>query len=186
MVHQDITPKEEDVLIEVRNKVAGPTLDPAWPAEMAAWEVKIDRLDGQDVTHWYGLDGTGVLKWLHTTVHTDFFETEEFPGDGTVVMFVGPDEDALLGTATEAALYLADIEGADYSTSADTIETFIYDGGDREVESLGIQVFDDGDLIGLQYFEPGWGLVGQSIEVGGALLEWTILECSACPSDAGL
>ena len=186
VVHQDITPEEDDVLVEVRNKIPASTLDPEWPAEMAAWEVKLDRLTGQDVTHWYGLDGTGVIRWLHTTLHTDFFETEEFPGDGTVLMFVGPDEDSLLGSAYEGALYLADIEGADYSSSADTIETFVYSGGTREVETLGIQVFEDGDLVGLQYFEPGWGLVGQSVEVGGALLEWTILECSACPPEAGL
>jgi len=185
VIHQDITPVEDDVLIEVRNKVAGPTLDPAWPDTMAAWEVKLDRLQGQDVTHWYGLDGTGVLRWLHTTVHTDFFETEEFPGDGTVLMFVGPDEDSLLGSDYEGALYLADIEGRDYSASADTIETFPY-GEDREVETLGLQIFEGGDLVGLQYFEPGWGLVGQSIQVGSALMDWTILECTACPPEAGL
>jgi hypothetical protein len=126
-----------------------------------------------------------VLRWLQTSVHTDFFETEDFPGDGTVILFVGPDEEALLGSSYDGVLFLADIEGNDFSATAETIETFMY-GEDREVETLGLLVREGGDLVGLQYFEPGWGLVGQSVEVGGALLEWTILECSACPPEAGL
>ncbi len=185
VVSGDITPVEDDVLIEIRNHVRGDQAPTAWDADMGAWELKIDRLDGQDVTHWYGLDGTGALKWLHTTVHLDFFETDEHPGDGSVVMLVGSDEESLLGATFDAAWFLADLSPNDYSTSADTIETFMYGAG-KEVEALGLLVREDDDVLGLQYFKAGWGLLGQDVEIDGQNYQWTIIECTACPPEAGL
>ena len=184
-ISTDIVPLEDDVFVEVVARWWGPDLDPPWGEEFVAFEIKIDRLYGDDVTQWYGLDGSGSLKWLKTRFHLDFFEYEDVDGFGTVIMTSGPDEEALLDMEFEAAWFLTDRNDFDFSTSADTIETFMYGEGE-EVESLGLLVLEDGGPIGLQYFKAGWGILGQSVEIGGAATLWTVTECSACPPEANL
>jgi len=185
LVSSDTLPVEDDVFVDVRARWAGPDLDPPWPADVVAFEIRVDRLFGQDLTHWYGLDGTGTLRWLKTRVQLDLLEFEDHVGDGSVVLETGADEEALIGRSFEAALMYGDYDGEDFSTSAETIETFMYGDGD-EVEALGLLVSEGGDDVGLQYFKARWGLLGQQLELDGASVMWTITECSLCPGSAGL
>jgi hypothetical protein len=184
-ISTDIVPQYDDVYVEVVARWAGPDLDPPWGAEVVAFELDIDRLYGTDITYWYGLDGTGTLRWLKTRIWDDFFEYEDIEGDGTVLMTTGPDEESLLGMNYDGAWFLTDMDSFDFSTSADTVETFMY-GDNEEVEALGLLIWEDGDPVGLQYFKAGWGILGQQVEVGGASTIWEITECTACPPEANL
>ena len=85
----------------------------------------------------------------------------------------------------EGAWFLADIEGLDFSASASTVETFMYGEGE-EVETVGLVISEAGTVVGLQYFKPGWGVLGIAVEVGSQPMNWTIVECSICPESAGL
>ncbi len=184
-ISTDIVPLEDDVNVEVVARWWGPDLDPPWGEEYVAFEIHIDRLYGDDVTQWYGLDGTGALKHLKTRFWLDFFEYEDVDGFGTVIMTSGPDEESLLGMEYDGAWYLTDRNEFDFSSIADTIETFMYGEGE-EVETLGLVIEEDAQFIGLQYFKAGWGILGQEVEVGGAATIWTITECSICPPEANL
>jgi hypothetical protein len=184
-VSTDIVPVEDDVFVEVVARWWGPDMDPAWGEEFVAFEFYIDRLYGDDVTIWYGLDGSGSMKWLKTRFWLDFFEYEDEEGDGTVVMSAGADEEALLGSVYNGAWFLTDRLDFDFSSAADTIETFMYGEGE-EVEALGLLISEHSTQVGLQYFKASWGILGQEVEVGGAATLWTVTECSICPPEANL
>jgi hypothetical protein len=100
-------------------------------------------------------------------------------------MWSAADELSVIGSSMEGAWFLADIEGLDFSAEASTVETFMY-GYDQEVEAVGVVVSEDGVMVGLQYFKPGWGVLGIEVEVGSQPIHWTITECSICPESAGL
>ena len=184
-VSTDVVPVYDDVWVEIVARWWGRDMDPQWGDEFVAFELYVDRLYGDDFSIWYGLDGTGSLKWLKTRFWLDFFEYEDEEGDGTVVMTSGADEEALLGSVYNAAWFLTDHLDFDFSASADTIETFMYGDGE-EVEALGLLVSEHSTQAGLQYFKAGWGILGQEVEVGGASTSWTVTECSICPPEANL
>lgn len=184
-VSADVVPVEDDVWVEVVARWWGPDLDPPRGDDFVAFEIDVDRLYGEDVTYWYGLDGSGALKWLGTRFWSDFLEYEDVEGDETVVLTSGHGEAALIGEEYEGALFLTDRDDFDFSTEASTLETFMYGEGE-EVETLGLLVYEHESPIGLQYFEAGWGILGMEIEVGGASTVWTITQCSACPPEANL
>ena len=177
-------PTVDDIRVTVLGKLAASDLDPAWPPAMVAYEVLIDRLFGADWTHYYGLNGTGAMFWLHSQ-EDQVFEQIEHPGDGGLVFKRAPDEQSLLGETYEHAWHLPDLEGLSLDVSSDSIETLFY-GDNKEVETLGNALRMDGGVVGLQYLRGGWGLLGQSLQVEGDLVEWTIIECSPCPAEAGL
>ncbi|MEE2828571.1 MAG: hypothetical protein VX498_05255, partial [Myxococcota bacterium] len=147
----DALPVEDDVLVEVAGRIAGPDLDPPQGNEVVAFQIEIDRLFGRDEVHWYSLDGTGTMRWVKSRISLDFFESEDFAGDGGVVMMTGNSEENLLGARFDLGWFLSDIQGYDFASEAGTIETFMYGDG-QEVEALGLVVSEAESPIGLEYF----------------------------------
>jgi len=176
---------EDDVLVEIVSRVAGPDLEPQQFDTVVAFEFEIDRLFGRDESHWYSIDGSGAMRWVKSSVTEDFFDTTEYPGDGGIVMWSAADEWGVIGSSMDSAWFLADIEGIDYDSEASTVETFMY-GEDREVEAVGLVVSEEGVMVGLQYFKPQWGLLGFAVDAGSTSTSWTITECSICPASSGL
>ena len=149
------------------------------------FELEVDRLFGQNEAHWYGLDGSGSMKWIKSQLEEDFLEATDYPGDGSTVARFGTSETGLLGSAYQAIWLRGNVGGHQYSATTSTIETYFYGNG-QEVETLGNQVLEDSSDIGVQYVKPGWGLLGQNLTFGSSEVNWTITECSPCPPGAGL
>jgi len=177
--------EEDDVQVTIVSRIAGPNLSPPQADTVVAFEFNVDRLFGRDETHWYSLDGSGTMRWVGSAVVQDFFETTEYPGDNSIVMWSASDELGVIGSSMEGAWFLADIEGLDFRSEASTVETFMYGDGE-EVETVGLVVFEAETMVGLQYFKPGWGVLGIAVEVGTQATDWTVIECSICPESAGL
>ena len=181
----DVVSDVDDVLITVRRRIAGPEMDPVQSAQMVVFEMELNRAVGLDEVHWFGLDGSGSMKWVKTRLFGDFFESDDYPGGGSVVASLAASEAALLGAQYQALWFLGDVDGHDYSATSSTVETYFYGAG-QEVETLGNQSFEDQVEIGIQYVKPGWGLVGQQLTFGSTEVTWTITDCSPCPPEAGL
>jgi len=175
----------DDVRVTVVNRIAGPQLSPPQTDAVVAFEFEVDRLFGRDETHWYSIDGSGTMRWVGSEVIQDFFDTTEYEGDNSIVMWSAADELGVIGSSMEGAWFLPDIEGLDFSAEASTVETYMYGDG-QEVETVGLVVSEAGTMVGLQYFKPGWGVLGIDVEVGAQPMNWTIIECSICPESAGL
>ena len=122
---------------------------------------------------------------MKSRVYDDFFEYTDYEGDNSVVLKTAADEAGLLGESFEAVMFQADIAGYDFSSAAQTTETYMY-GDDQETEALGLLVSEGGLAVGLQYFKAGWGILGIDTEVGSTSTQWNVIECSACPESAGL
>ncbi len=181
----DVESKEDDVLVTITARIAGEEMDPAQSPAMVVFKFDIDRLFGPNETHWYGLDGSGPLRWVKTRLAADLLGATEYPGDGSLVATYANSEEDLIGAQYEALWFYGDIEGHDYSATVTTDETFFY-GDSQEVETLGNQAYEDLADIGIQYVKPGWGLLGQQLTFGSEEITWTITQCSACPAEAGL
>jgi len=175
----------DDVSVTIVNRIAGPELSPPQSDAVVAFEFEVDRLFGRDETHWYSIDGSGTMRWVGSEVTEDFFDTMEYQGDNSIVMWSAADELGVVGSSMEGAWFLADIEGLDFSAEASTVETFMYGDG-QEVETVGLVVSEADTMVGLQYFKPGWGVLGIAVEVGSQPMNWTVIECSVCPESAGL
>jgi hypothetical protein len=178
-------PQEDVVWVDVVGRLAGPDLDPALPSDLVVFEIRADWLSGRQERHWYGIDGTGAMRWYKTRVQRTPFEGDDFPGDGATVMKMAADKSALLGESYDSVWFLPDVAGYDFRAEGATIETYFYGEG-REVEGLGNDVFEGTTPVGIEVVKGGWGLLGFDIEVDGTQIRWTIAQCSACPPDSGL
>jgi hypothetical protein len=184
-VSTDAEPLVDDVLVTVLARLAGPDLEPGWPQSYVAFLLDVDRIFGNDSQHWYALDGTNRVRWLKTRIYDDFFEYEDFEGDGSTVYEVVDPKDEEIDRDFDVGWYLEDVDNANWSANCCTPETFFYDEGNREAETLGSRVFEGGDELGFQYFKPEWGLLGMDLEIEGSGVSWDVIECSACPEEAG-
>ena len=181
----DVEAKDDDIRVTISARIAGEEMDPPQSPAMVVFKFDVDRLFGPNESHWYGIDGTGPLRWVKTRLSADLLGSTDYPGDGSLIATFANSEQALIGAEYQALWFLADVEGHDYSAIVGTDETFFYGDG-QEVETLGNQAFEDGNAIGIQYVKPGWGLLGQELTFGSAEVNWTVTECSACPDSAGL
>jgi len=181
------TPEEDDVMVEIVARIAGPDLTPPRSNNVVAFEFEIDRLFGRDESHWYSIDGSGTMRWLQSSITQDFFETTEYPGDTGIVMWSAADELGVIGSDMDSVWFVADIEGIDYRSEASTVETYMY-GDNAEVETVGLVIYEveSEAMVGLQYFKPTWGLLGLSLDAGSVSTSWSITECSICPASSGL
>jgi hypothetical protein len=84
--------EEDDVLVEIVDRIAGPALNPPQSNAVVAFEFEFDRLFGRDESHWYSIDGSGTMRWVKSSVTQDFFDTIEFAGDNSIVMWTAADE----------------------------------------------------------------------------------------------
>jgi hypothetical protein len=181
----DVESKSDDVLVTITARIAGEEMDPPQSPAMVVFKFEVDRLFGVNESHWYGLDGSGPLRWVKTSVSADLLGATDYPGDGSLVATYASTEAALIGAEYQALWFYGDIGGHDYSATVASDETFFYGNG-AEVETLGNQAFEDLSDIGIQYVKPGWGLLGQQLTFGSNEVTWTITECSACPTSSGL
>ena len=181
----DVAAKDDDVLVTITARIAGEEMDPVQSPAMVVFKFEVDRLFGANEAHWYGLDGSGPLRWVKTRLFADLLGSTDHPGDGSLVATYAASDAALIGAQYEALWFYADIGGHDYSATVGNDETFFYGNG-QEVETLGNQAFEDLSDIGIQYVKPSWGLLGQQLTFGSDEITWTITECSVCPPDAGL
>ncbi|MCO4772292.1 MAG: hypothetical protein KDA24_19820 [Deltaproteobacteria bacterium] len=179
-------PIQDDLLVTVVRRLPATELAGDFSPELAALEVSIDRVFGDDETHWLGLSGTGTVVWLGTEVISGF-ETELIEGDGGVILRRSLSLDDLTDEEFDAAWLLAD----DGPTSVDSVATgeapFLYAAGPAEgIDCLETQLERGGAPVGLQYFKPEWGLLGMEIELGSGGRSWEIEACSVCPPESGL
>ena len=178
-------PVLDDVYVTVVRRFAATELG-SWSPEITAIEVDIDRLAGDDETHWYGLSGTGELIWLGSQLHTGF-ETETIEGDGATVLTRTDDLSSLESVGFDAAWFLADEGATNVSATANGEAPYLYAGGPPEgVDCLETELERAGGFAGLQYFRPEWGLLGMTLDLSGDGLGWEILACSVCPPESGL
>jgi len=181
----DVESKDDDVLVTITARIAGEEMEPPQSPAMVVFKFTIDRLFGPNEAHWYGLDGTGPMRWVKTSLYADLLGATDYPGDGSLVATYANTEQALIGAEYQALWFYGDVKGHDYSATVTSDETFFYGSG-QEVETLGNISFEDLSEIGIQYVKPYWGLLGQQLTFGSHEVTWTITECSACPLEAGL
>ena len=179
-------PIEDDVLVTVVRRIPATDLPGDFSPELSALEVSVDRVFGDDEVHWLALSGTGTVVWLGSEL-TSGFETETIEGDGGVVLRQVDVLDDLAGEEFDAAWLLAD-EGA---TSLDVIANgeapYVYSAGPVEgIDCLETELDRGGSAAGLQYFKPGWGLLGMEVELSSGGRTWEIEACSVCPPESGL
>jgi hypothetical protein len=178
-------PIEDVVFVEVVDRVSGPDFDPALPEALTVFEVNVGWLGGRREVHWYGINGTGAMRWYRSRIHSNPFESEEFEGDAETVLKMAADKTALFGESYDSVWFLPDVAGFDYRGEGATIETFFYGEG-REIEGLGNDIYEGDTRVGLEVVKGGWGLLGIDVEVDGENIHWEITRCSICPADSGL
>ena len=178
-------PVEDDVLVTVARRLAATELG-AWSPELSAFEVRVDRLAGDDEVHWLGLSGTGALVWLGTELQTGF-ETKTIVGDGGTLLTMTSDLVTLESVSFDAAWFLADDGQTDVSVTANGEAPYVYAAGPLDgVDSLETELERGGSFAGLQYFRPEWGVLGMTLDLSGAGVSWEIVGCSVCPPESGL
>mgnify|MGYP000176569822 FL=1 len=178
-------PLIDDVLVTVVRRFPATDLG-TWSPELTALEVDVDRLVGDDATHWLGLSGTGDLVWLGTEHHTGF-ETETIPGDGGLILSMADDLVTLENASFDAAWMLADEGSTDVSVTANGEAAFVYASGPTDgVDCLETELERAGSFVGLQYFRPEWGILGMELDLSGTGVSWEIVACSLCPQESGL
>ncbi len=179
-------PVIDDVVVTVVQRLSAVILPGDWEDDMAALEITIDRVFGDDETHWYGLNGTGTVYWLGSELQSGF-DVETIEGDGGTVLSGAANLDDLAGDSFDAAWFLADDGETSLDTEAVGEAPCLYDGGPKEgVDCLETIVERGGADAGFQYWKPSWGLLGMEIELSGSPRTWDIEACSVCPGSSGL
>jgi hypothetical protein len=144
----------------------------------------VDRALGDNVTHWYGIDGTGVMMWLRTIKH-DPFGDQTTDGGGEVVFRFAVTDPELEGATYETGWFLTDIDGFDYSAETITVGSHQLPNG-TFIDALENDLQEGGASIGTQRVRGRWGLLGFEMSAGGAGVEWAVVECNVCPPASGL
>ena len=161
---------EDDVLITVAGAFSGPSIGPEWDSTVVAYEFVVDRALGADQRHWYGVDGSGRMFWMATETDNGL-ETISYPGDGGVVLTDEADPEDLLEESFDAVFCLTDIEGNDFSTTVGNIVEYTPpDAG--LIEVLELSVYSNTQFRGTLLWEPGFGLRGLDVELGGGTITW--------------
>jgi len=125
----DVESKSDDVLVTITARIAGEEMEPPQSPAMVVFKFEVDRLFGINESHWYGLDGTGPLRWVKTSLSADLLGSSDYPGDGSLVATYANTEADLIGAEYHALWFYGDIGGHDYSATVASDETFFYGDG---------------------------------------------------------
>ena len=176
---------DDVVWIDVVDRIAGPDFDESLGDDVVIFEFDVDRLESSEGrTHWYGVNGSGALRWYGTEV-TQGFDLTHFDGAGETVFKMAPDKEALIGESYDSVWFLPDVAGYDFRAEGATIGTFETEDG-VEFDALENDIFEGDDFVGFEVVKGGWGLLSFEINVDGLQTRWTATRCSACPPESGL
>jgi hypothetical protein len=179
-------PAVDDVIVQILSRRVGSSLDPKWGDDMVAFEILVDKALGVNFTHWHGIDGTGVMKWLRTVKH-DAFGDQVTDGDGEVIFRLATsdpdlapnDEKGTPGASYETGWYITDIDGFNYSAETITVGSHQLPNG-VFIDVLENDLKEGGASIGTQRVRGRQGLLGFELSIGGAGIEWDVTECNVC------